>query len=66
MGYAERKKKPRILLMVNGNFEKVFRDFIRNFGGRVVPEGDEASADLFLPQDNIVAELKIVQGSSNR
>jgi hypothetical protein len=52
--------------MVNGNFEKVFRDFIRNFGGRVVPEGDGASADLFLPQDNIVAELKIVQESSNR
>jgi hypothetical protein len=44
MGYAERKKNPRILLMVNGNFEKVFRDFIRNFGGRVVPEGDVSCA----------------------
>jgi hypothetical protein len=47
--------------MVNPSFEEVFRDFIRNFGGRVVPEGDEESADFFLPQDDIVAELKILQ-----
>lgn len=47
--------------MLNPTFEEVFRDFIRNFGGSVVPEGDEESADFFLPQDNIVAELKILQ-----
>jgi hypothetical protein len=39
--------------MVNGNFEEVFRDFIRNFGGRAVPEGDEESADFFLPRGTI-------------
>src|ERR1700731_3775784 len=47
--------------MVSDNFEEVCRDFIRNFGGRVVPEGSDESADFFLPQDNIVAELKILQ-----
>jgi hypothetical protein len=43
------------------NFENRFRDFVRKIGGTVLPEGDAESADFLFPQDNIVAELKILE-----
>lgn len=43
------------------NFEEYFGDFIREFGGIVLPEGEAESADFLFPQDNVVAELKTLQ-----
>jgi hypothetical protein len=47
--------------MFVGDFEQHFRDFIRKFGGTVLPEGDAESADFLFSQDNVVAELKTLQ-----
>jgi len=44
-----------------GDFEGHFRDFVRGFGGTVLPESDAESADFLFPQDNIIGELKTLQ-----
>jgi hypothetical protein len=44
--------------MARARFEAQFRDFVRDFGGQVVPEDGDRSADYFFPQHNVVAELK--------
>lgn len=49
-----------------GDFEEHFRSFVREFGGTVLPEGDAESADFLFPVDNIVAELKILQGDARQ
>ena len=41
------------------NFESLFRDFVKQFGGEVIPEpSDVKIADYLFRQQNIVAELK--------
>ncbi len=47
--------------MLVGDFEGHFRDFVRGFGGTVLPESDAESADFLFPQDNIIGELKTLQ-----
>jgi hypothetical protein len=40
-------------------FEELFRDFVKEFGGEVLPESSDAkSADYLFRKQNIVAELK--------
>ena len=43
------------------DFENFFREFVRDFGGEFVAEGDEKSADFVFRQDNVIAELKTLQ-----
>lgn len=41
------------------DFEMVFRDFVKGFGGEVLPEtSDNKTADYLFPKHNIIAELK--------
>jgi hypothetical protein len=44
--------------MASSKFEAVFRAFVQDFGGEIVPEEIERSADYFFRQHNVVAELK--------
>lgn len=44
--------------MAKTRFEAQFREFVRGFGGEVIPEDQDRSADYFFPQHNVVAELK--------
>ncbi len=47
--------------MPKNKFEAVFREFVEDFGGEIVPEEAEdgqPSADYFFRQHNVVAELK--------
>jgi hypothetical protein len=44
--------------MPKTKFEPVFREFVEDFGGEIVPEEAERSADYFFRQHNVVAELK--------
>ena len=47
--------------MPKTKFEAVFREFVRDFGGEIVPEeaaDGQRSADYFFPRHNVVAELK--------
>jgi hypothetical protein len=44
--------------MPRTKFEAVFRAFVEDFGGEVIPEGAERSADYVFRQYNVVAELK--------
>jgi hypothetical protein len=48
-------------IMPKTKFEAVFRGFVEDFGGEIVPgeaEDGQPSADYFSRQHNIVAELK--------
>jgi hypothetical protein len=44
--------------MAQTKFEAHFREFVEDFGGQIVAEGADRSADYFFPQHNVVAELK--------
>jgi hypothetical protein len=47
--------------MPKSKFEPVFRGFVKNFGGQIVPQeaqDSQRSADYFFRQHNVVAELK--------
>jgi len=44
--------------MPKTKFEAAFRAFVEDFGGEIVPEDAEPSADYFFRQHNVVAELK--------
>jgi len=39
-------------------FEAAFRAFVEEFGGEIVPEQVERSADYFFRAHNVAAELK--------
>jgi hypothetical protein len=39
-------------------FETVFRGFVTAFGGEIVPEDSQRSADYFFRRHNVIAELK--------
>lgn len=43
------------------NFEVTFREFVREFGGTILPEGSEKSADFHFASDDIIAELKTLE-----
>lgn len=47
--------------MLVGDFEGHFQDFVRGFGGVVLPETDTESADFLFSQDNVVSELKTLE-----
>jgi hypothetical protein len=47
--------------MHNGDFETIFRNFVQNFGGTILPEGQAETADFLFPNDNVVAELKTLE-----
>jgi len=44
--------------MPKTKFEAAFRAFVEDFGGEIVPEETERSADYFFRAHNVVAELK--------
>lgn len=44
--------------MPKTKFEAPFRAFVKDFGGEVLPEGRQRSADYFFRPYNVVAELK--------
>ena len=44
--------------MPKARFEALFRAFVKDFGGEVLPEGRQRSADYFFRPYNVVAELK--------
>src|ERR1017187_6929512 len=46
--------------MPKRKFEAVFRGFVEDFGGEIVPEAEDGqpSADYLFRQHNVVAELK--------
>lgn len=44
--------------MPKTTFEAPFRAFVKDFGGEVLPEGQQRSADYFFRPYNVVAELK--------
>lgn len=44
--------------MPKTKFEVAFRAFVEDFGGEIVPEEAERSADYFFRRHNVVAELK--------
>jgi hypothetical protein len=44
--------------MPNSEFEAVFRAFVKDFGGEILPEGRQRSADYFFRPYNVVGELK--------
>lgn len=52
--------------MLAKDFEGQFRDFVRGFGGAVLPENDAKSADFLFSQDNVVAELKTLEEDARR
>jgi hypothetical protein len=39
-------------------FEALFREFVSDFGGEVIPEGNAESADFYFAERRVVAELK--------
>jgi hypothetical protein len=44
--------------MPKAKFEALFRAFVKDFGGEVLPEGRQRSGDYFFRPYNVVAELK--------
>jgi hypothetical protein len=49
---------------MKGNFEDQFRDFVKQFGGEVLPGSDAESADFFFREFEIVSELKTLQADA--
>jgi len=43
------------------NLDAMFCEFVRDFGGEVVPESDVKCADFLFSDDKIIAELKTLQ-----
>lgn len=46
---------------MNYDLDKMFPEFVREFGGEIIPEADIKNADFVFSEDNIVAELKTLR-----
>src|SRR5690349_1764621 len=49
---------------MQNRFESIFRDFVQDFNGKLLPESDFETADYFFPKDNVIAELKTLEADA--
>lgn len=46
------------------DFEAIFREFVKDFGGELLSEGEAKSADFYFPDANMVTELKTLENEA--
>ena len=46
------------------DFEATFRQFVKDFGGDLLSEGEAKSADFYFPDANMVTELKTLENEA--